>query len=336
MLKCWRLRGTLAASVYGDVTESERARLDAHLVTCAHCRDQQAAFAALTDAIPVTAAALDRDLVPAIRSAAAPARRPRELRLAWTGLAAAAALIAIVAVPYIRTQYHPVLAPAPAANVGLTPIEQAIGAADQMADQRDFASAYKILKKAVETHPDDSAAAEAQCRRASMAFAELHWYAEALDDYESLAKQYPARFRDDPEAIARRDLLAEARTHDFASLYALDTARRHSTDTFAQLEQVVGRYPGTFVASMAAQDMARLVTNTSPSPDRAKAFMAARDRCTDPTARAQLSMELGHVYLKDLKEPLKASEQYRDAAASPNTVVAKLAAECLSRVSTEQ
>ncbi|HOT49684.1 MAG TPA: hypothetical protein PLI07_01805, partial [Candidatus Hydrogenedentes bacterium] len=88
-----------------------------------------------------------------------------------------------------------------------------------------------------------------------------------------------------------------------------------------------------FVASLAAHDMARLTLDTSTNADRIQAFMAARDRCTDPAARAQLSMELGHVYLKELKQPAKASEQYREAAAAPNAVLAKLAEECLSRIS---
>ena len=51
-----------------------------------------------------------------------------------------------------------------------------------------------------------------------------------------------------------RDMLAEAREQDYAPLYALDAARRNDVDQFARLEQVVARYPKTFVASAAAED----------------------------------------------------------------------------------
>jgi len=333
MLNCWRLRGVLAASAYGEASPDEQQRLDSHISVCPRCRERYGAFAALAGVRPIGQTPLDHDLAPAVLRAFGEDRVPRRSRSAgpaWASVAVAAAAIAVVAVPYIYIQREPARVAVPPTAVALSPVEQAVGQANQMADKRDFASAYRILRQAIEAHPDDPAAPEAQSRSADIAFAELHWYAEAHDDYDRLAMQYPQRFREDSDAIVRRDLLAEARTSDFASLYALDAARRHSGDVFTSLEQVVGRYPGTFVASLAAQDMARLSVD---SQDRAQAFMAARDRCKDPAARAQLSMELGHVYLKDLKQPAKASEQYREAAASPNAVVAKLAEECLARVS---
>lgn len=339
MLNCWRLRGTLAAAVYGETTPDEQERLDTHLDACPRCQARYVALRQLHDAIPVSSAALDRDLAPVIMQSVAETRRRRHIRhsgFAWAGMATAAAAIMVVAIPYVRDQRESAPAPAHPAVVALTPVEQAMGQANEMADRHDFATAYRTLAQAVNAHPGDPAAAEAKSRSADMAFSELHWYSEARDDYEQLAKQFPARFRDDPNAIARRDLLAEAGAQDYASLYALDAAHRHATDTFAQLEQVITRYPGTFVASLAARDMADLSTETGAVPDRANAFAAARNRCKDPVARAQLSMELGHVYLKDLKEPDKATEQYRQAAASPNTTLAKLAEECLSRVSVSQ
>ncbi|HPC15210.1 MAG TPA: zf-HC2 domain-containing protein [Candidatus Hydrogenedentes bacterium] len=336
MLTCWRLRGAMAASVYGEASPDEQRRLDAHLNTCPRCRERWAAFAALAGARPVSPPELDRDLSPAILAtirADRPSRRIPMFGPAWASVAVAAVALAVVAIPYLYLQRGAAVVAIPPTPVAQSPVEKAILQADSLADKRDFASAYRILKQAIEAHPDDPAAAEAQSRGADIAFSELHWYAEAHDDYDRLAKQYPSRFREDPGASARRDLLAEAQTNDFASLYALDAARRHGGEAFARLEQVIGRYPGTFVASLAAHDMARLTLDTSTNADRIQAFMAARDRCTDPAARAQLSMELGHVYLKELKQPAKASEQYREAAAAPNAVLAKLAEECLSRIS---
>ena len=329
----------MAASLYGEASPDEQRRIDAHLGTCPRCRERWAAFAALKAALPDSQPELDRDLSPAILATIGAKRLSRRIPVlgpAWASVAVAAAALAVVAFPYLYLSRGTAVLSAPPAAVVLSPVEQAMSQADQMADKRDFASAYRILKEAIGTYPDDPAAAEAQSRGADIAFSELHWYPEAHDDYDRLAKQYPKRFREDPGAIARRDLLAEARTNDFAALYALDAARRHGEEAFAHLEQVISRYPGTFVASLAANDMARLSLDASTNTDRVQAFMAARDRCTDPAARAQLSMELGHVYLKDLKQPVKATEQYREAAAAPNAVLARLAEECLSRVNAGQ
>ena len=303
MLSCWRLRGTLAAAVYGETTPDEQRRLNAHLEACPRCRERQSAFVALTGALGVSHAELDRDLSPMIMRTVAEMRKGRRTQnvgLAWAGMAVAVTALVVFAMPYLRVQHESVPVVARAAIVTLSPVEQAMDQAGEMADKRDFASAYRILDRAVNTHPDDSAVAEAKCRGADIAFAELHWYAEARDDYEELAKQFPARFRDDPNAVARRDLLAEAQEQDFAALYALDAARRHSADAFAQLEQVVGRYPGTFVASLAARDMAELSLAGAATPDRVKGFMAARDRCKDPVARAQLSMDQNMAFCGEL------------------------------------
>ena len=339
MLTCWRLRGAMAASAYGEASPDEQRRLDAHLNTCPRCRERLAAFAALADTRPVSQPELDRDLSPAILATIQEERPSRRIPLfgpAWASVAVAAVALAVVTLPYLYLQRGAAVVAVPPAAVVLSPVEQAMSQAERLADNGDFASAYRLLKQAIEAHPDDPAAAEAQSRGADIAFSELHWYAEAHDDYDHMARRHPRRFREDPAAIARRDLLAEARTNDFASLYALDAARRHGKEAFAHLEQVIGRYPGTFVASLAAHDMARLSLDASGNTDRIQAFMAARDHCTDPAARAQLSMELGHVYLKDLKQPAKATEQYREAAAAPNAVLARLAEECLSRVSSGQ
>jgi hypothetical protein len=218
--------------------------------------------------------------------------------------------------------------------------EKAIEDATALGEKRDYPAAYRALKGAVETYPEDGAAGEAQRLRAELAFAHLHWYPEAYEDYQTLAESYPAVFRSSVESVTRRDLLAEAREQDYASLHALDAARRHAEAPFAQLEQVIARYPATFVASAAAEDLARLAAREVPAEEEEAgrhvlAMERARDRCTNPVAWAQLSLELGHIYCREMNAPGKAHECYNEAAESENPVLAQLARRSMAELESD-
>jgi len=215
-------------------------------------------------------------------------------------------------------------------------VQCALTEADRLARYHDYTNAYRTLKQSVEESPDDPLAGDAQLRRADIAFSLLRWYPEACEDYELLADRYPAVFVNSVESIRRRDLLAEARERDYASLHALDAALRSSDNQFAQLERVIGRYPGTFVASSAAEDMARLVAVEDAAAGEASARLAAmeraRDRCTNVIAKRQLNLEVGHIYQREMNDPAKAVECYNEVIENDNAVLAQLARQSLAEV----
>lgn len=199
---------------------------------------------------------------------------------------------------------------------------------DGLVAGREFAKAYQALKVALEEYPDAPEAGEAQRLQADIAFAQLHWYPEAYAAYERLAdRYYDAVFKSDPESIRRREMLAEARTNDFASLHALDSALRSTDQQFAALEDVASRYAASYVASEATQKMARVAAGADkmPSDQYLAALKTAKERCKSPVAVAQLNLEMGRVCAADLHDTGGAREFFDQAAQSANPALAQMA-----------
>ena len=345
-MKCRNVRGLIAASLYDDLTEVERTDLDGHLASCAACRAERDSLKKLKDCMADSVPPLDCDLAPALRRRMA---QPTDSRLqttdyrlrSWRLAFAAAACLAVIALVSYSV-YGPSI-PNPKSEISnlksqisdlKSPAATALDQAAVLAANRDFTGAYKVLKQVVEAHPADPMAAEAQLKCADIAFAELHWYPEAYTAYNTLWKDYYSVFSASPESEDRLDLLAEVREKDkdYAPLYALDAAGRGTDDKFAQLEKVVARYPATFVAHLAVNEMAELVAEQAQltADTRVLAMERARDRCTDPVAVAQLKVELGQIYWKELNNPGKARDFFHEVAQSDNVVLAQLAKDALA------
>jgi len=348
---CRKMRGLLAASVYGDQTDDERLALEGHLASCSACRNEAASLARVSAAIPVRMAKLDRDLMPALRPRLRE-EKPQPVRISFpwrfaVPLAAAAAIVLVSYVGVSQLGSHGIqslgvaaLQPSAVASpVEDSPVQCALTEADRLAGFHDYTGAYRTLKQAVDEHPDSPSAADAQLRRADIAFNFLKWYPEAYDDYELLADRYPAHFSASAESIRRRDLLAEARERDFASLHALDAAQRSSDGRFAQLETLIGRYPGTFVASAAADEMARSAGGENAATGGAahlEAMEHARDHCTNAMAKRQLDFEVGRIYQREINDPDKARACYNQVINNDNAVLAQLARQSLSELGSAQ
>lgn len=346
-MSCRKMRGLLAASVYGDLTDDERRTLEGHLASCPACRNEAAGLARVSAAIPIRTPKLDRDLMPALRRSIRE-EKPQGIRISfpWRFAAPLAAVASIVLISYVGllgfggrgVRSMPVAALQPrvdASPVEDSPVQCALTEADRLAGFHDYTGAYRTLKQAVDEHPDSPLAADAQLRRADIAFNALKWYPEAYDDYELLADRYPSHFANSAECIRRRDLLAEARDRDFASLHALDAAQRSSDSQFAQLETLIGRYPGTFVASAAANEMARLASGDNSAVDgsgRLAAMERARDHCTSVVAKRQLDLEVGRIYQRDINDPDKARACFNQIISNDNTALAQLARQSLSEL----
>jgi len=214
-------------------------------------------------------------------------------------------------------------------------LQPALQQAAQLSAGRDFAGAYAALKEAVEAHPDDGLAGQAQARLADVAFAELHWYREAYEDYRTLAGRYPGVYANSPECIERMDLLAEAREKDYDPLYRLDAARGSREEAFGKFEGVIALYPGTYTAALAAEEMARCVVREGAVAEGAEARLVAmgqaKERCTHPIAITQLQLEIAHLH-RDLEHNGTARDLYQEVADSDTMVLANLARESLAKL----
>lgn len=346
MLKCRNLRGLIAASLYGELEEQEREALEAHMSSCARCRAEYKALGRLKAALASGAPELDRDLVPVLRARLAEQtggrRRETVGRMVWLGwrvqLAGGLCLALVALLVYqiaVSTDAGRPSDTAAAPNEAASPLQPALQHAAQLSERRDFAGAYAALKEALEAHPDDGLAGQAQARLADIAFAELHWYREAYKDYRTLAGQYPGVYTNSPECIERMDLLAEAREKDYDPLYRLDAARGSRDEAFGKFEGVIALYPGTYTAALAAEEMARCVAREGAVTEGAEACLAAmeqaKERCTHPIAITQLQLEIAHIH-RALQHNGTARDLYQEVADSDTMVLANLARESLAKL----
>lgn len=338
MLGCRKVRGLIAESLYEDLNPADRRVLEGHLARCPGCAEEAKAFGLLVSSIPAERAELDRDLVAALRGRldeGAPLGSRGGFRLAFAGLAAGVlgvVLTGYVAMVNLSAEPGPArVAVGDAPEALASPLQAGLEAGERLIAAGDFSKAYLVLSSAIEADPEDKDAGLAQLRLADLAFRELRWYPEAFDAYDVLRYRYGGVFRSETDNVTRLNLLDEARGTDgsFASLHALDAARL--SEGFEDFERVVSGFPATYVASVAAADMARLSADRGPGAQGAEAdaMQAALEQCSDPVAIAQLKVELGHILRREEKGLTRAKALFEEVVESGHTVLARLARESL-------
>ncbi len=333
MLGCKRAKGLLAQSLYEELGEADRRTLETHLARCESCRTESESLGELVSAIPVDSAMEEVDLLPRVRAGLRDAPEPIQRdRFRWV-LAGAVAAMALV-----FTVFGMVPSDAPSDTVAqvnedtpapIDPLETVLAESAALDEQFNFSESYVVLSKALEESPEGGSARDVQQRIADLAFEELRWYSEAYAGYNALRAHHGKQFRSRVENINRLEMLDESRgvNADFASLYALDAARR--SEDFDSFETIISQYPATYVASLAADDMAHasLVVDEDMTP--LLAMETALNRCTHPIAIAQLKMELGRLHQTDGADLQKARALFEDVRDSGNTVLAKRASVAL-------
>ncbi len=334
MKACRKFRGLIAASIYEEPSESERDVLDRHLASCAACRAEAEGLRKLTSAIPNITPELDRDLLSAVRHRLAEQAAPVR-RLAWRlALVGATCVLLIGAIAYTvlgpsfvdqRSSVASLSKSEPA--VAASPLQSSLDEAMQFIETRKFTQAARILAEALETYPDDPHAGQAQKLLADVAFENLQWYPVAHTAYRTLTEKYPDVFMASQESIFRRDLLAETCDKDFEALYEIDAAKQSVGDAFAKLERVVCEHPGKLVASRAAKEMSRLMLEEGPPPAGENrnlyAMAQARERCTEPVAIVQLTLEMGLICWEELSDSSRARDLFNEAVDNEHTVLAQ-------------
>ncbi|HNR31521.1 MAG TPA: zf-HC2 domain-containing protein [Candidatus Hydrogenedentes bacterium] len=357
MWKCRQVRALLAAAIYEPLGEGDRHLLDTHIEGCARCRALLASMRETVDAIPREDVRYEGDLAPALRARidTLPTRS-----LAWRILpypiavaALAAALLLVVGVPLQIPKHPEIQQTHPVAGVSAaretarvengemiaalaldSPVAQAVCEADALIEKRAYAEAMRVLQEATTAHPDDPAAGTAQERLADIEFSHLRRYARAFDAYVKLRNQFPHTFRTSPESIDRFDLLVEGWPDSFNPLYTLDVARADGAEGFRALETLVAHHPGKLVASLALDEMQRVVDDPAAEGDlpHFAELEAVLARCNNPVAIAQVNLRLGDTYSRELRDPLRARGAYLEVAQSDHPVLAPLAQEALARL----
>lgn len=322
----------MAQSLYEPLSAEEQARLDAHLAASPESAAEYAGLQALVAAIPQGPLSIDVDLWPALQQRVRPAVRRR---FHWSLYAAAATLLLVVGANVARIALPNSAAPtAPVASA--SPLAPRLAQAEQRAANHDFSGALKELQAVLAEAPQDPVAGRAQLALAELEFDHGQRYAEAYAAYTALKSKYPETWNTSTRNADRLDLLAEAKTDGFESLYALKAARNSGSDAFAQLERVAARPNMPLLAALAIDAMRELVggPDSTHGADKAKALETARLRCQDPVAAAQIQMALAEVHWKDLHDPARARDLYGEVAAGGQPLVADAARAALAKLDT--
>ena len=329
-LRCRKMGGLIAASLYEPLDAAEQEALDGHLAWCAHCQRDASELRLVVEQVPREEIPFTGDLLPALRGqlAQAPARRPFPA-LRVTAFAASILLLAVVSgVGYWSGAGFPDHEPV---VLAASPVEAALAKAHKLA-KRDFMAAREALQETLAAYAGDPRVGEAQAALAELEFGHGQRYAQAYAAYTALRSEYPETWKQNPENVLRFNLLNETREADYEPLYALDAARGGTADPFGQLEELASRYPGKLVAALAVEAMGALAGGPD-GPDsvlRTAALEEACERCTNPIAVAQIRMALGDLYLQQFNDPASARECYSVAADSDSQDLARLGQDALA------
>lgn len=330
-----RIRGLMAQAIYEELEPVERKELDRALDRSPKLRTEAEALGLLSERIPSEEVTLDRDLGPSIMAQLQdplPQSNPRTLHLvtsiAALGLVLSGVLYMIIAKPPIAQA--PQIAEAPTAlQEDASALQVMIARAESMMRGRNFSKAYVTLAESLDAVEADPLSGAARQLMADLAYEELQWYPEAYANYNALRLNDNEEFQLQPDNLMRLNLLDESRVRDinYSSLHALDAARLH--ESFEDMEGVLARYPTTYVASLAAEEMARLSLDredaNSSSNWRLAGMEAALGNVSDPVARDQLKIEIGHLAYRELNDPDRARALYEEVAQGGHTLLADLA-----------
>lgn len=329
MSSCRKMKGLIAASLYEEQSTIERDMLNAHLASCPACRAETERLRQFTESIPQVEHAPQYDLLPAVRRRLREAPVPRLIGWRWA-LATAACVLLVASLTLRGDRGNPVPSPVQTAAAPTeSPLAATLASAERLVEDRNFAKAAQELAAGLSAHADAPRAGEAQKLFADIAFEHLQWYEEAYGAYRTLADKHATIFMNSPESVRRHNLLDEAVAEDkyFGPLRALDAAKNSGPEAFARLEEVVCDYPGKHIASVAAEEMARLAARdadkASAQTPHLEAMALARARCTTPVATVQLTLEMGLICLEEDRDSAQARALLNEVVEHKHTVLAQ-------------
>jgi tetratricopeptide (TPR) repeat protein len=310
--------------------EHDAAFLEAYFQAHPAAREEMEALRRFVADMPTEKPQLNADLIPAVRARIEEQSGRLEKKPRLRPAAAIAALV-FVAAGFFLLKLPDAAPPGHLADLqdgtaapAASPLAAALSQTDKLLETGNYADAYKVLSAALGRSPDEPDAGDAQMTLAEIAFARLHWYEQAYDDYERLYQKYHQTWLNTPPHVRdRRDLLAEARLVQFRSLQDLDAARANKLDPLDALARVIATYPNqAYVRSQAALEMARrTIESGAVDPQSSDALLQAlrhvRNEASDPLVVAQLSYQMGYLYESQYHEFDKAREAFLQASEHP-------------------
>ncbi|HOJ33710.1 MAG TPA: hypothetical protein PKY35_06515 [Candidatus Hydrogenedentes bacterium] len=331
-MRRWKIRKLMVAALYGELSEGDKAVLEQQLSKSRMLREEYDNLRAVVSALP-TGEKIDPpvDLFPLVM-----ARLQREmkesqkrfLRLSFYAVPLAAVILMGIGfllwrTPNTRVSTHVAVLSQEQNSLLFETLREALA----LKAQGDDVNAAVALQTALETHPNDALAGQAQMELANLYFERLKRYREAYEAYRLLKSKYPRVFASNHQNTSRLDLLEECSQEDFAALHLLDAARTRLGPDLAALEEVVARYPGTQVASLALQEMLTRVMEESAPTDHQPlhALEALKDRCTNPVTVAQINLEMGKAYWKEYQDWETAERLGQQAMQSENPQIVAMA-----------
>ncbi len=341
-----KIEALLAASLYEPLEGAERQMLDKALLVDPRLRAEAEALGRVRRAVSRETPEFTGDLVPLLHARLIEVTPVRRGVISWRLIsgatvavgAAVILFVSVVGVPVGPTGTTVRVNTVPVATQGTaSPVKTAISAAVNKVASRDLLGARKVLDQALAGNPQDAASGEAQELLANLEFTEFQRYPEAYAAYDSLRARYPKTFMNSPESIQRFNLLDEARRSGYAPMYALDAIRNNPSNSFEKCERLVAQYPDSMVASLAMSEMRGIVglPGQLDGSSHAIALERVRNRCSDPTAVAQVTLALGNVYRDDLCDTRSARRFYNEAASSGHAPIVARAQEALAKLTVD-
>ncbi len=332
-----RTEELIAQSLHDDLSPAERVELERLLQLQPDLRAEAAGMKQFIERITADPVVYTGDLRAAVIAEISRAGS-RRFVLAPRWLMAAAAFALVGGGALYWTLAHPRAAVAPNLQVAEHVAPSAAPAEDTeiaaLIASRDYVQAYATLEARVKDAPRSMGAARNVQAMADLAFANLQWYDEAFAGYDRLRRDYVDQFQANEENFVRLNLLDEARgpAGDYASLRALDAARRDN-DTGAY-ENILAKYPATYVASEAAHEYAIVVARAegldASEFASARALEMAQAHVKDPVAKVQLRIEVAHALRANPAQAAAARRIYTEIANGPYTTLAQLAQKSLA------
>lgn len=324
-----------AQSLYEDLSDRDREVLEQGLQTYPEIAALHEEMKELLPKVANDEPQLDEDLLANVRAGIAFEKRSASNIAPLRMFALAAA--AVVAVGFFTINLMP---SNPADNSPLevaasSPLAEALTEFKHAVDGGESAQAYKTLKKALASNPEDIHAPDAQLALADAAFDELNRFADAHRDYSRFRAEYPMALNLHPrrtEILRRCELLEETAGETYRPLELLAQARLRGIDALPELESLLATHAAMFVGEEAAFTLASVVRENQLLEGEAMgtALAAARDLCTEPSAQAQMDLVLG-LYTADVLHDEERSKTYlQRAVSSDNARVARAARDRLA------
>ncbi len=336
-----KVEALLAASLYEPLVGAERRMLEIVLEGDSQLRSEAEALGRVRRMVRLETPEFTGDLVPLLHARLLEVVPQRGAWISWRWISGATVAVGAGVIMFVSVLGGPDSVTAPsvrtspvAPQVALSPVKEAISKANDLMASRNLLGARTVLDRALANNPGNAAAGEAQQLLANLEFSEFQRYPEAYAAYDTLRTRYPEAFMNSPESVQRFNLLDEARRSGYAPMYALAAIRNNPANAFEQCERLVAQYPDSLVASMAMNEM-RVMVGLPEQLDGAShvaALERVRNKCSDPSAVAQVTLALGNVYRDDLCDTRRARLFYNEAASSGHSAVVTRAQEALAKL----